>query len=199
MNHDRMTRPGTGRPRREPAGIRPRIEPDPVDAVLGTAPATPPTASNPASGVTPDSHGIAAPAAHPLPGGTAPGAGDMAPVQSSGPVAPPAEAVRSTSFSIPPSLVARVRSAQWHTQTQPDGHHNVSELVRRVLEAEAERLEQRYNHGLPFPLVQGRLRTGPSPEGAVRGARIRAQKRAEETPPQQPRRPRLKAKDGDDQ
>lgn len=86
------------------------------------------------------------------------------------------ESMKSASFSLPPSLIERVRAAQWHTQLKPDGHHNVSELVRRVLLEEVERLESTYNRGRPFPRVE-KLRSGPSPRGAARGAQIRASNR----------------------
>ncbi|MFD8386145.1 hypothetical protein ACFV2X_47895 [Streptomyces sp. NPDC059679] len=86
------------------------------------------------------------------------------------------ESVRGHTFSLPPSLVARLRAAQWHTQLKPDGYHNVSELVRAVLTNEVERLEATHNRGKPFPAV-GRLRTGPSPAGAMRGAELRRERR----------------------
>ncbi|MDJ0345907.1 hypothetical protein QMK19_35325 [Streptomyces sp. H10-C2] len=86
------------------------------------------------------------------------------------------EPVKSHSFSLPDSLMARLRAAVWHTQTKEDGYENASQLVREVLADEIERLEAKYNRGRPFPSV-GRLRTGPSPEGAVRGAQIRAANR----------------------
>lgn len=92
---------------------------------------------------------------------------------------PPIEAMKSASFSLPPSLIARVRAAQWHTQVRPDGHHNVSEMVRKTLIAEVERLEQKYNRGRPFAVVD-KLRTGPSPQGAKRGRAALVQGAAEE-------------------
>ncbi|MGW5679222.1 hypothetical protein ACWEV4_29780 [Streptomyces sp. NPDC003860] len=95
------------------------------------------------------------------------------------------ESMKSASFSLPPSLIERVRAAQWHTQLQPDGHHNVSELVRTVLLGEVLRLEDRHNGGRPFPRVE-RLRSGPSPQGAMRGAQLRASRRRQEEPPAQP-------------
>ncbi|MEU8623062.1 hypothetical protein [Streptomyces sp. NPDC048623] len=98
------------------------------------------------------------------------------PTRSDAATAEAGEPMKSVSYSLPPSLIERVRAAQWHTQLKPDGHHNVSELVRRVLLAEVERLEREHNAGTPFPRVE-RLPTGPSPRGAVRGAQIRAARR----------------------
>ncbi|WP_425585546.1 hypothetical protein [Streptomyces lunalinharesii] len=50
-------------------------------------------------------------------------------------------------------------------------------MVRDLLAAEVERLEATYNAGRPFPLVEGRLPSGPGPEGAARGAQLRARNR----------------------
>ncbi|MDI3390172.1 hypothetical protein QIS99_28860 [Streptomyces sp. B-S-A8] len=85
----------------------------------------------------------------------------------------PVEAMKSASFSLPPSLLARMRAAQWRTQLRPDGHHNLSEMVRITLTAEVERLEAKYNRGRPFEKVE-KLRTGPSPQGAKRGGQLRS-------------------------
>ncbi|MEU3356117.1 hypothetical protein [Streptomyces sp. NPDC037389] len=86
----------------------------------------------------------------------------------------PPEGVRNYSFTFPPSLMRRLRSAQWHTLQNPDGHQTVSGLVRAVVAEEVARLEDTYNGGLPFPEVEGRLPPGPGPAGAQRGAAIRA-------------------------
>lgn len=94
------------------------------------------------------------------------------------------EPMRSRSFSFNDSLFARLRSAVHYTQIQQDGYPNVSALVRAVVRAEVERLEDAHNRGRPFPPVE-RLRTGPSPEGAMRGARLRARRKADT---QKPRR-----------
>ncbi|WP_433860290.1 ParB family protein [Streptomyces kronopolitis] len=88
-----------------------------------------------------------------------------------------AERAKNYSFTLPPSLMARTRSAQWHTNSQPDGHQTVSAMVRTLIRAEVERLEKEYNRGRPWPPVEGRLPSGPGPEGAVRGAQIRARNR----------------------
>ncbi|MGW2865627.1 ParB family protein [Streptomyces sp. NPDC001205] len=240
--------------RREPAGIVPRTEPDPVDVVLGDMAATPAgrrdtddhggdsvaarrhdvgdtttssgdmTSATPASRRQRDTRGdsdtatrrqeTATAADVATSGSDASLSGDTTsrgdtreeddmtatatsppPPGSGAPAAGPVEeeAVRSTSFSIPPSLTARLRAAQWHTQTKPDGHHNVSELVRRMILVEVRRLEDRYNEGQPFPEV-GRLRTGPSPEGAVRGAEIRARNRATAAAREQAAPPRQRSR-----
>ncbi|MFI5752455.1 hypothetical protein ACIBBE_42915 [Streptomyces sp. NPDC051644] len=89
---------------------------------------------------------------------------------------PGAEEMRSRSFSLPPSLIDRLRSAQWHTQLERDGHANLSELARRAIDREVTRLERKYNAGSPFPAIKS-LPTGPSPQGAKRGAQIRARRR----------------------
>ncbi|MGW5119195.1 hypothetical protein ACWEQ8_27685 [Streptomyces noursei] len=73
--------------------------------------------------------------------------------------------------------MARARSAQWHTNTRPDGYQTVSAMVRDLLAAEVARLEATYNEGQPFPRVEGRLPSGPGPEGAARGAQLRARNR----------------------
>ncbi|MFF2902712.1 hypothetical protein [Streptomyces sp. NPDC057966] len=86
------------------------------------------------------------------------------------------EEMKSRSFSLPPSLIARLRSAQWHTQLEADGHSNLSALARAAIDREVTRLEKRYNAGRPFPVIEV-LPTGPSPQGAQRGARIRAHRR----------------------
>ncbi|MFE0107082.1 hypothetical protein [Streptomyces sp. NPDC059009] len=84
--------------------------------------------------------------------------------------------MKSASFSLPPSLLGRMRAAQHHTQLKPDGFHNLSELVRESIEETVEYLEKTYNRGRPFPAVE-KLRTGPSPTGAARGAQVRARNR----------------------
>ncbi|BBG20759.1 hypothetical protein RVR_P2101 (plasmid) [Actinacidiphila reveromycinica] len=94
-------------------------------------------------------------------------------------VAPAAlESVRTRSFSMPDSLYARLRAAVWHTMQRSDGYYNLSQLVCEAVDAEVSYLETRYNRGRPFPVV-GRLPSGPSPQGAVRGAQIRAERRAQ--------------------
>ncbi|AWN32596.1 hypothetical protein [Streptomyces sp. NEAU-S7GS2] len=90
---------------------------------------------------------------------------------------PEPERAKNFSFSLPPSLVARTRSAQWHTNSRPDGHQTVSAMVRKLIDAEVERLEKKYNRGRSWPPVEGRLPSGPGPEGAVRGAQLRARNR----------------------
>ncbi|MFC9431483.1 hypothetical protein [Streptomyces sp. NPDC056987] len=133
---------------------------------------------------TEESRGDMAPTATAGAGATAASAASAASAGEEGNGAKPGEvikeAVKSTSFSLPPSLIARLRSAQWHTQVQPDGYYNISELVRHVINNEVTRLERAYNGGQPFPAV-GRLSTGPSPRGAVRGAEIRALNRQRKT------------------
>lgn len=84
--------------------------------------------------------------------------------------------MRPISFTMPPSLIGRLRAAQHHTQLKSDGFHNMSELVRAAVDETVTYLEQTYNRGRPFPPVE-KLRTGPSPAGAVRGAQVRARKR----------------------
>lgn len=61
-----------------------------------------------------------------------------------------------------PSNLVRIRAAQWHTQTEPDGWPSLSEMTEQLLLREAERLEAEHNGGQPFPEV---------PEGKVRHSR----------------------------
>ncbi|MEU6460173.1 hypothetical protein [Streptomyces sp. NPDC047065] len=90
------------------------------------------------------------------------------------------EQMKTSSYTLPPSLIARMRAAQWHTLQRPDGHRNLSEMVRILVDREVDRLERKYNDGKPFPAVT-RLPTGPSPDGAARGAELRALKRSHAT------------------
>ncbi|MFH8993124.1 hypothetical protein [Streptomyces sp. NPDC017940] len=99
---------------------------------------------------------------------------------------------------MPPSLIGRLRSAQHYTQLQEDGYHNMSELVRAAVEERVSYLEKTYNNGKPFPAVD-RLRTGPSPAGAVRGARVRARKRRDADETVQPRLRTRQAGAGEEQ
>jgi hypothetical protein len=79
---------------------------------------------------------------------------------------------------MPESLYQRLRAAVWHTMQTPDGYYNLSQLVTEAVGAEVAYLETTYNRGRPFPAV-GKMPSGPSPLGAVRGARIRAARRAQ--------------------
>ncbi|MDF2260944.1 ParB family protein [Streptantibioticus ferralitis] len=85
--------------------------------------------------------------------------------------------MKPQTYSMTEPLIERLKSAVWHTIQKPDGYHNVSQLVRAAVDQEVTRLEAKYNHGRPFPKVTTRLPTGPSPEGAMRGAQIRARNR----------------------
>ncbi|MFK8851171.1 hypothetical protein [Streptomyces sp. Ac-502] len=85
--------------------------------------------------------------------------------------------MRQFSYTLAPSLVERMKAAIKHTAHRPDGSPNQSALVRAVILREVKRLEARYNHGRPFPRVEGRLTSGPDSSAAVRGARLRAHNR----------------------
>lgn len=61
-----------------------------------------------------------------------------------------------------PSNLARIRAAQFYTQTHPDGWSSLSEMTEQTLLAEAARLEQEHNGGEPFP---------PMPPGKIKHSR----------------------------
>jgi hypothetical protein len=107
------------------------------------------------------------------------------PARPEGEDEPEPESMKSASFSLPPSLIQRLRAAQHHTQLKPDGYANLSELVRSSIEQTVGYLEATYNRGRPFPRVE-KLRTGPSATGAVRGAQVRARNRQRSAQAPQP-------------
>ena len=90
------------------------------------------------------------------------------------------DAMRQRSFYLADSLHERMRAAVWACGRLPGEAENGSQLVARAIAAELDRLEQRYNRGKPFPPPPGRLPSGPSIAGAMRGARLRAEARATE-------------------
>lgn len=85
------------------------------------------------------------------------------------------------SFHLSRQLLERARAAAHWAGKLPelDEPTNVSELVERALRGEVERLERTYNSGVPFPAVQGKLRTGPGASGVER---IRRAQRARRRP-----------------
>ena len=84
---------------------------------------------------------------------------------------------RSRTYYLPDDLHFRMRNAWWHTQTQPDGHDSISELVAFALLPVVEELEARYNCGQPFAEIPERRRPKAGPSGRARQAhalRVRA-------------------------
>lgn len=73
----------------------------------------------------------------------------------------------SHSYYIPIATHARLTAAWAGTRDLPDAAASVSDLVARLLEAEAERLESAFNGGQPFPAAPQRAR-GVDPEAARR-------------------------------
>lgn len=113
------------------------------------APAAPAVApQTPASAPEPASATASAPAALPAPQ-RAPKAGKKPKV----------------SFYQDPEDTARARAAMVHTQGL-EGSRSWSEFVDRALMREAERLEQRYNGGQPWPPVEA----GEIPRGRPMGS-----------------------------
>jgi hypothetical protein len=93
---------------------------------------------------------------------------------------------RSRTYYLPDDLHFRIRNAWWHTQTEPDGHDSISELVAFALLPVVEELEARHNGGRPFPEIPERRRPKAGPSGRARQAqalRARAAGRLE-TPSQ---------------
>ncbi|MBX9244638.1 hypothetical protein ICW40_07420 [Actinotalea ferrariae] len=63
-------------------------------------------------------------------------------------------------MQIPRDTRARIRAA-YRATAAAEGHRSFGDLITRLVEAEAQRLEQTYNHGRPFaggdqPLPTGR-------------------------------------------
>ena len=77
---------------------------------------------------------------------------------------------RSRTYYLPDDLHFRIRNAWWHTQTQPDGHDSISELVASALLPVVEELETRHNAGHPFPEIPERRRPKAGPSGRARQA-----------------------------
>ena len=92
---------------------------------------------------------------------------------------------RSRTYYLPDDLHFRIRNAWWHTQTEPDGHDSISELVALALLPVVEELEARFNGGRPFPEIPERRRPKAGPSGRARQAqalRTRAAGRLEASP-----------------
>jgi hypothetical protein len=77
---------------------------------------------------------------------------------------------RSRTYYLPDDLHFRIRNAWWHTQTEPDGHDSISELVAFALLPVVEDLEARHNGGHPFPEIPERRRPKAGPSGRARQA-----------------------------
>jgi hypothetical protein len=118
------------------------------------APTTPPVAAAPAGAQTPSSPPQAAPVADQVTAAT--------PAPSR---APKAGKKPKVSFYQDPEDTARARAAMVHTQGV-EGSRSWSEFVDRALMREAERLEQRYNSGQPWPPVEA----GEIPRGRPMGS-----------------------------
>ncbi len=103
-----------------------------------------------------------APASAPEP---APAATSPAPTAPAAKPAPKAGKKPKVSFYQDPDDTARARAAMVHTQGQ-EGSRSWSEFVDRALMREAERLEQRYNGGQPWPPVEA----GEIPRGRPMGS-----------------------------
>ena len=87
---------------------------------------------------------------------------------------------RSRTYYLPDDLHFRIRNAWWHTQTEPDGHDSISELVAFALLPVVEELEASPQLRPPVPrdpgaaTAQGRpVGEGPAGSGA-QGTRSRA-------------------------
>ncbi len=77
---------------------------------------------------------------------------------------------RSRTYYLPDDLHFRIRNAWWHTQTEPDGHDSISELVAFALLPVVEELEASHNSGHPFPEIPERRRPKAGPSGRARQA-----------------------------
>lgn len=75
------------------------------------------------------------------------------------PVRPPATAKQQVNASIPHDLRSRIRAA-YRATSVAEGHRSFSDFVAAVLEAEAQRLEDRYNDGQRFTGGEHNLPTG---------------------------------------
>lgn len=108
--------------------------------------------------------------------------GDGAPSTVAGDGIDPAERT-PRSFHLSRQLLERARAAAHWAGKLPDLDEptNVSELVERALRGEVERLERTYNAGVPFPAVQGKLRTGPGASGVERIRRAQRARRRRPT------------------
>ncbi|MGH3739271.1 MAG: ParB family protein [Micromonosporaceae bacterium] len=105
-------------------------------------------------------------------------AAPTAPSMAAGDGIDPAERT-PRSFHLSRQLLERARAAAHWAGRLPELQEptNVSELVERALRGEVERLERRYNAGVPFPAVQGKLRTGPGASGVERIRRAQRERR----------------------
>lgn len=85
------------------------------------------------------------------------------------------------SFYQDPEDTARVRGAILYTMTT-EGNRNLSQFVNRAVMVEVERLEAKYNNGVPFPSVGAR----EMPQGGAAAAGSRTRPCGRTRPPQWP-------------
>lgn len=80
-----------------------------------------------------------------------------------------ANGYRSHAYYLPTAVHERLKAAWWATKDEPapDGEPSLSTKVARLFEEEAERLEQKFNNGQPFPAAPRRAR-GVNPEASRR-------------------------------
>lgn len=80
-----------------------------------------------------------------------------------------ANGYRSHAYYLPTALHERLKAAWWATKDEPapDGEPSLATKVARLFEEEAERLEQKFNGGEPFPPAPRRAR-GVDPEASRR-------------------------------
>ena len=75
------------------------------------------------------------------------------------PAEQPAAAKQQLNASIPHDLRSRIRAA-YRATSVAEGHRSFSDFIAAVLEAEAQRLEDRYNNGQRFAGGERSLPTG---------------------------------------
>ena len=73
---------------------------------------------------------------------------------------------RSIAYFLPVALHARLKAAWWSTRDEPEGAPSLAGLVEVAIGREADRLEQLYNSGDPFPASPARAQ-GVNPRGAT--------------------------------
>ena len=77
---------------------------------------------------------------------------------------------RHQTYYLPVALHARLKAAWWSTREEPEGEPALAGLVEVAFMREADRLEQLYNEGAPFP---------PAPAKARGVSRAAAQRQGE--------------------
>ena len=65
---------------------------------------------------------------------------------------------RSIAYFLPVALHARLKAAWWSTRDEPEGAPALAGLVEVAFMREADRLEQLYNEGAPFPPAPAKAR-----------------------------------------